>query len=197
MTVPGTSNGNFLGGIHGGYWSTTSQAQGYSAQAAHQTNLGTIGALFAQQAAVARPPIKDAGIRAGEIIAYRAWTWEGGLLRSMAANFAWIPGEIAHGVPSQGVGVHAFKTLGDTVGQYGSYGHSAERPIVFGTVALWGDVIEHEKGYRAEFGAVEAVLMVMPGDEYSSWWMFWKPRRDVLAEVRRTYGLATENREAA
>src|SRR5215472_5374717 len=38
--------------------------------------------------------VKDAGIRAGEIIAYRAWSVLNGKLRSMAAEFDWEPNGI-------------------------------------------------------------------------------------------------------
>lgn len=192
MTVPGTDNGVFLGGLNGGYWNAFAQAQSNTINAANLTNLGAVGTLLAQQAARSRPPIEDAGIRAGEIIAYRAWMWSRGLLRSMAANFAWIPGEIVGGDPIKaGLGVHAFKTLGDAVGQYGGFANDTNA-VVFGTVALWGDVIEHEKGYRAEFGAVRSIVMVWPSDEESPKWKFWKKPRRVLRDVRRTYGVEIE-----
>lgn len=187
MTVVGTDNGNFLGGgIHGGYWSALAQAQSYSAQAANLSHMGTIGALFAQQAAIARPTVEDAGIRAGEIIAYRAWKLIDGILHSMAADFAWVPGEIASGDPGSGLGVHAFKSLGDAVGQYG-WAASNSQPVIFGTVALWGTVIEHEKGYRAEFGAIDSIVMVKPSVAIKPKWKFWRTERDVLRELRSLY----------
>jgi hypothetical protein len=188
MTVPGTSNGNYLGGLNGGYWQAVAQAQGYSAQAANLSHMGALSTLAQQAAAASRPSIEDAGIRAGEITAFRAWVWKDGLLHSMAAQFVWIPGAIVEGDPSSGLGVHAFKTLGDAVGQYGFYGDT-RLPVVFGTVSLWGDVIEHEKGYRAEFAAIESLVMAVPGPVGHPRWKFWKKPRNALAEARRAYGL--------
>jgi hypothetical protein len=191
MTVPGTDFGNYLGARHGGHWTALAQAQSSAAQQAHLSNLGAFGSGYSALAA-RRPAIKDAGIRTGEIIAFRAWIWSRGLLRSMAADFAWMPGEVVQGVPSTGLGVHAFKTLGDAVGQYSAFASNGT-VVVFGTVALWGEVIEHEKGYRAEFGAIESIVMTTAGERKPRKWQFWRRPRNVLSEIRFTYGLGTQN----
>lgn len=37
-------------------------------------------------------------------------------------------------------------------------------PMVIGKVALWGDIVEHEYGYRAEFGKVKSLDKILWGD---------------------------------
>ncbi len=84
----------------------------------------------------------------GEIIAWRSWKWKDGALVSPYQNTAWAPGEIieAHESPFKGKnsGIFCHKTVEDVFDQENSW-------QVVGTVLIWGDVMEHEKGYRAEF----------------------------------------------
>jgi hypothetical protein len=103
---------------------------------------------------------EDAGIRAGEVTAHRCWILrDDGLLHSMIMDYyAWAPGIVATGDPTdtQG-GVHAFKTkeLAQEYGRYGRY--PVGYKVVFGTVDLWGDVFEHERGYRASKAAIASI----------------------------------------
>ena len=46
-------------------------------------------------------------------------------------------------------GIYAVKNLNNVVVEYRDTW--SDFPIIFGKVALWGKIIEHEKGYRAEF----------------------------------------------
>ena len=122
-------------------------------------------------------PIENAGIRTGEIIAWRCWRRRrpNGLLESMAVAAVWVPGEAMtmntvksltppFHIPIKrlpiyaGEGVHAFKTLDMVKFEYGVAG--LHGTIVYGAVALWGEVIEHEHGYRAEFGMVHSIHSV-------------------------------------
>lgn len=125
------------------------------------------------------PPLEDAGISAGEIIGHRVWRVKGGLLMSMAVNKVWAPGEPMQGEVKGGDGVHAFKSKSETLSQY--YPYYGEQPTALGTVALWGEVIEHEKGYRAEFGKVLSLDMVMGVGR-------WRETR-TLRTLRERYGL--------
>jgi len=135
-------------------------------------------------------PIENAGIRAGEIIAPRGWRVKDGLLRSIyKQQHVWKPGEPMTGDVRHEYGVHAFKTRSD-VQQYfrdtrfnemilfmeaAAYGldrlMEAQFPsVVFaiGTVAMWGEVIEHEYGYRAEFAKVHSIEAIDAADrEYA------------------------------
>lgn len=159
MMFPQSNYPYGLGGLqNGGYWAALAQAQGSAAQQSGAANLGTIGSLAANALEEPEPTFKDAGIRAGEIIGYRAWKLYGGLLHSMYASFIWFPGvvEKAHKIDEHwGTGLHAFKTLAEARTQY-------DYADVWGEVALWGDVYEHEKGYRAEYAVVRRIIRVSP-----------------------------------
>lgn len=104
------------------------------------------------------PPLlkfDDAGIKAGEVTAYRCWKiGDDGLLRSVVYDdFVWKPGEIAVGEPTLNMaGIYAYKSI-LLLHHYGS----VENKSVTGTVDLWGDVYEHEHGYRAQYAAVSSI----------------------------------------
>jgi hypothetical protein len=160
MTFPEATYPFPLGGIpNGRYRKTLTQASGGAIDQSGATDLGALWSIAIAQAPVAEhkpEPIEDAGVRAGEIIAYRCWDLQEGLLRSMYADFAWFPGVIerAHEVSERwGTGLHAFKTLERAQDEY-------RWADVYGEVALWGDVIEHEHGYRAEFAVVRRIIKV-------------------------------------
>jgi hypothetical protein len=55
---------------------------------------GNMGAPTIDSFAKPKRAVADAGIRAGEIVAYRAWSVLNGKLRSMAAEFDWEPSGI-------------------------------------------------------------------------------------------------------
>lgn len=138
-------------------------------------------------------PLQSAGIRTGEITGWRAWyvinTQQGIRLRSMAVDCVWEPGSpvSVNSVldqcgyrdkweripPGVGAGIHAFKTAREMVRQY-----NPGPRVVYGTVAMWGEVIEHEMGYRAEFGRVASVDRL--GDMVPE-------ERALLEHLRRTY----------
>ncbi len=126
-------------------------------------------------------PIPYAGIRAGEIIGYRAWKVFHNLnLSSLAHLFIWEPGATIEGDLNEVVmtsfdgfnlisiygGVYAYAdespcqaererwqrrliSTGDDI--YRLYG------IALGTVKLWGEVVEHERGYRAQYAKIASL----------------------------------------
>ena len=101
------------------------------------------------------PYFQDAGIKAGEITAYRCWKLGGdGLLHSVIIeDFVWEPGKIVEGNPSDmSEGIYAFKSV-LMLHEYGS----PEKGTVTGTVDMWGDVYEHERGYRAQYAAISSI----------------------------------------
>lgn len=147
-------------------------------------------------------PIEDAGIRAGEIIAHRCWRIEGGLLRSVyRRQHIWRPGEPMTGDVRGEYGVHAFNERGlvsmycemtaawsqnwvsfkwNDDGSFEMIEHpDTEAIFAIGTVALWGEVIEHERGYRAEFARIASIDSIRGKTEPS-----------LLAELRERYGVA-------
>jgi hypothetical protein len=130
-------------------------------------NAGRARRTAAARSANARA-IPFAGFRAGEIIAPRVWTAYGGLLHSVFfLGHPWLPHFPVQGDPhTHGSGIHAFKTL-DEAHCYADKARHWIFPgwnVVVGRAALWGDVVEHEHGYRAEFGAVHSLLAVLHGN---------------------------------
>jgi hypothetical protein len=123
-------------------------------------------------------PFEDAGIKAGEVKAYRCWDLHGdGFLHSCVySDYIWKPGEIAEGDPSKPhEGVYAFKSV-LLLNNYGSI----EKGTVTGTVDLWGEVYEHADGYRAQYAAISSI------DE--------SPYYDAKA-IRKRYGLTKKRKK--
>lgn len=109
-------------------------------------------------------PPKEAprNIVAGEITAWRAWRvyYDGGqlCLQSTGMETLWVPG-----VPmstmrgyrwglQEGAGVHAFKTKAEVMRKF-----PPKFGFIVGEVELWGEIVEHDNGYRAEYGAVKTL----------------------------------------
>jgi len=103
----------------------------------------------------AHQAIPSSGIEAGEITGWRCWRWFDWCLHSMMVDGVWMPGEPMTG-DVECAGVHAWKTKNDAV-CYATATHSAYGVIVVGSVKLWGIVVEHEAGYRAEFAKIASV----------------------------------------
>lgn len=130
------------------------------------------GADFAEEET--RPALRRE-MQAGEIIAYRAWRYEDGLLRSVYQPDWWKPGHTLVGreINDWGKrGVHAWKErnsepFNEYVRDYMRYRcrleHVYSTVIVTGSVYLWGDVVEHEFGYRAEFARIKSIDWLYPG----------------------------------
>jgi hypothetical protein len=126
--------------------------------------------------------IEDAGIRAGEIVAHRAWRVIGAALFSVYIDrFYWPPGQMVAGDVETHHGIHGFKTVEDAEHYVTSkqmiedvverLAHKAcgvefaERSYALGTVELWGGVIEHARGYRAEFAAIKTIDSIMGSNQ--------------------------------
>jgi hypothetical protein len=178
---------NVLGGTDDSYWNSLAQAQNSAAlQSYYQALLGASNSIttLAQAGQLAPlpppvPPLEKAGISAGEIVAHRAWRIVPiGLLSSVACAKVWPPDEPMRG---EGVddynaaGVHAFKSQCDALSEYACTGE----PMVFGTVMLWGVVIEHERGYRAEYAKVRSIDLISG----VSWWR----ERRLIRRIRQRY----------
>lgn len=125
------------------------------------------------------PEIEDAGITVGEIVGWRAWLIdENGLLESVHTRTPWLPEHPVTGAPDTYAGVHAWRDLSSAY-EYAKTSSIGLR--VCGRVALWGTVIEHERGYRAEFAKVLSFDYLF-GDFLSKRWR--------LRRLREAYGLA-------
>lgn len=164
--------------INGQYWRAAKEVHG-SSNTASGASAGAFAAPVAQFAgpgvtfptAASAATFDDAGIRAGEVRAYRCWLLRNGLLRSVTQDFYWQPGETVAGDAEHGEGVHAFKSI-LLMSEYGIYRENDI--VVTGTIDLWGEVYEHELGYRASYAAVASI------DD--------SPDYDA-AELRKLYGL--------
>jgi hypothetical protein len=144
------------------------------------------------------PKLESVPPEVGEIIAWRAWqvvkTGGGHRLKSVTQKNVWAPDEPMYGVPGLYYeGIYAAKTRDAIAGSdYATYN-------VIGEVALWGDVVEHERGYRAQYAKVMSLklLPILPA-------VHGKNKNDHLSfpegedairlinELRRTYGLPYE-----
>jgi len=114
------------------------------------------GTLAADATLPAKPTY--AGLICGEIVGHRCFVvLSNGMLGSMSADEIWAPGEpmtarYGHLDDGMELGIHAFKLRRDAI-RYHWKNVNAVGAVV-GTVELWGDVIEHELGYRAEYAAI-------------------------------------------
>lgn len=105
------------------------------------------------------------------ISAWRAWTLTGRLdggrlrLRPVAGRtHAWPPRKPARATCKLSTRVHRAPVLECSCGLHGTHGTDILRrtksPSVLGRAALWGRVVEHEHGYRAEFAYPERLRLV-------------------------------------
>jgi hypothetical protein len=104
--------------------------------------------------------IRHSGLRVGEIIGYRAWRVVGpgwvrrgdDRLRSVyMSDYVWDPWTPASG-DVRTHGIYSFRALIRSREEYGysiSSGH-----LLFGKVKIWGEVVEHEQGYRSQFARI-------------------------------------------
>lgn len=105
--------------------------------------------------------VENAGIVIGEVEAFRCWWVVGRYLASMRGTI-WLPDSPMRG---EGVdvgnscGVHAFKSLEDAR-SYAGLRHTC----AVGRVRLWGVIVEHETGYRAEYGRPAEILELIGPD---------------------------------
>jgi len=127
--------------------------------------------------------IKDEGIRVGEIIAYRCWPiHNSGFLWSTAADRAWAPGEPMKAGENHlrdGLGVYAFKNMSHCIQEFGNE-RFYSNGVAYGSVVLWGEIVEHQLGYRAEYAAIRSIEFVrnVPHNK-------WHP--EMTDELRKLY----------
>ena len=104
--------------------------------------------------------LKHEGIRVGEIIAYRAWRvvephwwWAGDdrLHSVLMKDYVWYPDKPASG----DVRTHGIYSLRDVIRSKQEYFYCVGRAtLLFGRVKIWGEVVEHEWGYRSQFAKI-------------------------------------------
>jgi len=97
------------------------------------------------------------------------------------------------GRDGHGLGVHAYKEnsteanrlFRDYVEGYSLVAILEGDDIIIGKVKLWGDVVEHEHGYRAEFAKIVSL------DEVAGGMVTLSPpmQNQILAPLREQYGV--------
>lgn len=133
------------------------------------------------------PAIPYAGVRAGEIIGYRLWyILDNHALCSLAHHFIWEPGAVIEGNIDERVdswlpfssypimgGVYSYSSPESIFKEmYMSNIRSARFPqaisftginwltnfgVAYGTIKCWGEVVEHERGYRAQYARLHTI----------------------------------------
>jgi len=152
------------------------------------------------------------------IIGYRAWQFDGNNLRSLNGQ-PWSPGKALvgscrrpsadHTVPRQdcSCGVYAFKAsrraqgycLAASIAAYSARGLGC-LAYLHGEVTLWGTIVEHEDGWRAEFAYPQTIVISLQGFRTLSFAPQSFPFEDVegklkpLTAYRVPMNLAVDNR---
>jgi len=107
--------------------------------------------------------LRHEGIRIGEIIAYRAWRviaprwwWNGDdrLHSVLMKNYVWQPDAPARG-DVRTHGIYSFRDVIRSREEYLFYVGTG--PLLFGKIKIWGEIVEHENGYRSQFGKVASL----------------------------------------
>lgn len=128
------------------------------------------------------PPIESSPPIISDLITYRCWNINRhGLLTSVyMSNVVWLPHQPleAPDINNTSTGIHSFKSLSD------AYSYPAE---VVGAVQIWGEVIEHEKGYRSQFAKIHSILSVAKDHSFSSRLKDWSMNKRVLKHLQNTY----------
>ncbi len=104
--------------------------------------------------------IEHSGIRVGEIISYRAWrvpnhSWfkrgHERLCSVYISEFVWDPEKPA-AADVRTHGIYSFRKVVRSRDEYGydiPIGH-----LLFGRIRIWGEIVEHERGYRSQFAKI-------------------------------------------
>ena len=114
----------------------------------------------------------------GELIGYRAWLWKAPYLHSITqSEYKWDYDQPAGGdsLSSSG-GIYSFadmKTLKAELKLDCGIGY------VYGSIYIWGEVITHETGYRAQYARIRSLDGI--------WAVPWSWHK--IAQIRKFYKL--------
>ena len=154
--------------------------------------------------AQAQKSLDHAGTTFGEIIGWRIWGLsQEGYLTSYSADYAWLPGHPAQGdVTDHGYGgIWAFKDANRAFKKaLESTGISLlVEGWVTGSVWMYGEVVEHAIGYRAQYATVRSIEAVIPNERQSGWCQ-WSKKREMrrqsqamMEELRERYIASGDN----
>ncbi len=142
-------------------------------------------------------------IQCGEIISYRAWRWldqdiinknvheisrkiyDGPGLYSLVNDYKWTPKKIEMCKPDFGNfrGFYSFKRPIQTWAEVSSDSYFTTSYIVYGSIYNWGEMIEHKKGYRAQFAKIRSINWVT-----SKRFNYYNAFR-IRSQIREMYGV--------
>lgn len=129
-------------------------------------------------------PVEHGGMKLGEIIGYRVWRIiDGGYLKSCSADTIWAPGEPMEGdigKDGHGLGVHAWKSKSLML----QYSHLGQMRCAIGSIRMWGEIVEHDRGYRSQYASILSI------DDVIASGYDVKVCADALAHIRQKYGVA-------
>lgn len=173
-----------------GYWERNSEDRGgaegipYAAVVALEDAREEARARERDRESLNPPYFKD-----GKILAWRNWRYDqdsGLLCGPMLMECLWYPdGPMkSHELPSAGWGngFHAYKDR--------TRASSCSTIYIVGSVLLWGDIVEHQHGYRAEFAEVHSIDWVSSYAATGSMPLFFEFRgRQLRKRLRALYGV--------
>ena len=67
-------------------------------------------------------------------------------------DYVWHPDEPASG-DVRTHGIYSFRNAIKSIADYG-YDLALRGPVLFGKIKIWGEIVEHEDGYRSEFAKI-------------------------------------------
>ena len=168
---------------------TSCNSAGSSDTGHHRTEPLLITGDKTRDAALGEPRI-----RAGEIIGWRFWKLCNGLLYSVFVPYTWRPGvferssakhcefkNFGYRLFKDNLGYHAFRDKEQAERE--ACMHAYWSPVVIGSVAMWGEVIEHQHGWRSEYAAVRSIIEITGESGFSS-------KQRLLLDLREKYGCA-------
>lgn len=165
-----------VGNSHGRYWNPSPSLRGSPVgQSSGNPNRGAsvpIGTLQVYTGAgwtivsfhgtpESDHPVIDCGIRAGEVTGKRCW-WQihQRLFSIYMTECEWLANIPMTGDVDKGFGVHAFKYISDCndyIAQALFNNGHVGTGLVPGTVSMWGEIVEHERGYRAQYAKITSL----------------------------------------
>lgn len=100
-------------------------------------------------------PLPSGGMKVEDLIGWRIWRVKNDHLWSYNMDYAWMPGGVSEGEPGDhdSAGVWAFKDKRRAFQKAIESG----RGFVWGSVRLWGHVVEHKDGYRASKARIVSI----------------------------------------
>lgn len=162
QSPPQIYNNSQLGGVQNGNWGAAQTASNSANSLSVNTLQRAANAIRAADERAykdTREPLERAGTTFGEIIGWRMWTIRRGYLYAYSRDELWVPKEPMVGKPDDynDAGIWAFKERKRAILKMLNDRHHSDRMTVCGSVMLYGTVIEHKDGYRAEYGMIKSL----------------------------------------